>query len=50
MLGRLRGSLIINDEQVVWNDIDENTTLLLYDFVRLQENAWKEPDLFENHF
>lgn len=38
-LGRLRGSLIINDGQVVWTDIDEDTTLLLYDFVRLQENA-----------
>ena len=44
MLGRLRGSLIINDGQVVWTDIDEDTTLLLYDFVRLQENAYIRKD------
>jgi len=37
-LGRLKGSMIINDGQVVWTDIDEETTLLLYDFIRLQES------------
>ena len=46
-LGRLRGSLIVNDGQVVWTDIDEDTTFLLYDFVRLQENSHIRKDYAE---
>ena len=46
-LGKLKGSLVINDGQVVWTDIDEETTLLLYDFIRLQESHYIRSDYAE---
>jgi len=46
-VGKLKGSLIINDGQVVWTDIDEETTLLLYDFIRLQESHYIRSDYAE---
>lgn len=35
--GRCEGCLILYDGQVVWSDLDDESTYTLYDFVRMQE-------------
>lgn len=38
--GLCEGCIIIHDGQVTWSDLDDETTFMIYDFIRLQEMTY----------
>ncbi len=42
------GCIIIYDGLLCWSDIDDDTTYLLYEFIRIQENKYIRKSLLDN--